>query len=59
MSYQPEKPELYESMLKMFRAQETEDNFKAAAKLYLFDLEFPRPDLLMAMKVVGREKGWK
>ena len=56
--YQPVNRERYDQMLEWFRETANNAELKTAVLHFLFDLSYPRPDLLMAEKIVRRENGW-
>lgn len=58
-AYEPEDAQAYERMRTFMAACETEDDLKAVTLLYLFDMSYPRRDLLMAEAETRREKGWR
>ncbi len=57
--YTPEQPVRFEAMMIMFGQTQSPEELKIAMKLYLFDLDYPRADLLMAEKLTKRAKGWR
>ena len=56
--YTPQDKEAYERMLKLMSNAETQEELKGAVLLYLFDLSYPRLDLLMAERKTRKDKGW-
>jgi hypothetical protein len=51
-------PEHVERMMKLMRAAETEEDFRTAVVLYLFDPSYERGDIAIAEGIVRREKGY-
>ena len=58
LAYKPQDPEALERMMKFMSHAKTEEQLKQVVSLYLFDLSYPRADLLMAEKMTRRAKGW-
>lgn len=57
--YKPENTGAFDRMMTFFGTCETEQELKAATVLYLFDMSYPRPDLLMAERLTRKAKGWR
>jgi hypothetical protein len=59
MAYTPESEDHYQRMLTFLSTVETPEELRQALFLYIGDLSYPRPDIMMAERVIKRQKGWK
>lgn len=57
-SYQPKDPEAYARMIKFMSNANDAAELKGVVLLYLFDMSYPREDLLMAERETLKLKGW-
>lgn len=57
--YTPTDHDRYQAMLKVFDVADSKRELESLMLLYVFDLSFPREDILMAAKATELAKGWR
>lgn len=58
MRQQPEQPEKYSAMMKVFNNAESHEELKKLSLMYILDLSFSRADIALALHDIEVEKGW-
>lgn len=58
-NYQPKDVDAYGRMMTFFSTCQSVEELEASMTLYLFDMSYPREDLLRAERETRRAKGWR
>jgi hypothetical protein len=58
MSPQAKNREQFDRMVTFFRRADTEDDLKKCVMMFVMDMSYQRSDIMLALGIVEREKGW-
>ena len=50
--------EKYDQMVTLLSNAQSKEELEGMAVLYIMDMNFPRPDICLALKAIEHEKGW-
>ena len=58
MAPQAKNREKFDRMVTFFRNAKTRDDLKTCTMMFVMDMNYERSDIMLALGVVEREKGW-